>query len=328
MKKLLNNSVLVIILLIGLAACKDKYADLHPDLVKNLQVLEKDEFLANADFEERLFFEGELISETKGEGYFVSAGTHFIIENGRMSFFPSEIEILHRDYQVIAHSLKYVYDAIPDYSSLIDLPLGIIMFPNSVARVFKSSVANLELGSENLSYEIKEQKDGRVLINFINHKSKAPYPFNGTYTFDAEGHLEKVELVNFNSFSHLFWSFLDDFDYSNFTIEFKQQNSKLVINKINSHYSKDGYEYLAEMNFEETNDLSVDFIDRFYEKISINQNNPYVFKNKNRNLPTTHIRRESNYYLMDTDSVKHSSAHFIDSLTLKNILTDLENGNY
>ena len=69
MKKLINNSVLAIILLIGLTACKDKYANLHPDLVKNLQVLEKDEFLAKIDFDESLFFEGELISETKGEQY-------------------------------------------------------------------------------------------------------------------------------------------------------------------------------------------------------------------------------------------------------------------
>lgn len=328
MKKLINNSVLAIILLIGLTACKDKYANLHPDLVKNLQVLEKDEFLAKIDFEESLFFEGELISETKGEGYFVSAGPHYFIENGRMSFFPSQIEILHRDYQIIAPSLKYVYDAIPEYSSLVDFPFGITFLPSSVAKVFKSSVANLDLGSENLSYEIKEQKDERILINFINTKSKAPYPFNGTYTFNREGQLEKIELINFNSFSHVFWSFLDDFEYSNFTIEFKQQNSNLVIDRVDCQYSKDGYEYLAKMNFEETNDLSVDFIDRWYGKISSNQQNPFVFKNENKNLPTTHLRRESNYYLMDTDSVKHSSAHFIDSLTLKNILTDLENGNY
>lgn len=87
-----NSQIGIVFLLVFFLtlSCKDNSTDLNPLLVENLKKLEKDEFLAKASYSEKLLYNDLLISETHGEGYFVSAGPHYIIENGRMAFFPTQ----------------------------------------------------------------------------------------------------------------------------------------------------------------------------------------------------------------------------------------------
>jgi len=317
--------IVFIILLVVTISCKEKNADLNPILVKNLQKLEKNEFLAKASYSEKLLFNGLLISETHGDGYFVNADSHYFIENGRMAYFPTQLDLQERNYPKIQELLTNVYDAIPEVSSLIDLPLGFRTIPNSIARVFKSSLLNLDNAGKNILFEEVDDSEGNVIINFSQKNSSSPHPLKGSFTFGSDDLLSKVEIVDYNPFSQIFWEFLQDFNSSNFTILFEEQDDKLVISKAVIKYEKVGYEHTIEMIFEAYQSVDVNFLNKYYSPIVSNEVNPFIFKNKNSNLSENHMMRESKYYFIDTDSVKHTPMQMIDTLILKEIIAEIEN---
>lgn len=306
-------------------SCTDKFVDLNPLLIENIQKLKKEEFLAKAYYSEVLFYNNELFSETHGEGYLLSAGSHYPIQNSSISFFPTQLELQKRNYFAIQNALSYTYEAVPEITSSIDIQPDFKSITNSLARVLNSGLLNLDLTAKELEFISTLEENDETLIKFKQKKSASGYPFKGAYTLSNKGTLSKIVLNDFNCYSHLFWEFLKDFNFSNFTIYFQEEREKLTISKAVISYNKNGYEHNIEMIFENYKDVEVDFLNAYYSPIVINEVNPYIFKINDKNVSEAHRLRESNYYFMDTDSMKHTQRQSIDTLILTEIINYLEN---
>lgn len=298
----LNYFLILCSLILYFSACQHNPSKLDPILLDNLERLEIHEFIVPASYQEELFYQGELISETHGEGYLISAGPYYFIENGRIAYFPEELEIRIRNYVIIQEQIFNYTDQIPEIDSAIDFPPGYNTIANSIGYLFKSSLLNINKDGENINFDPISIGETEKTLAFTQVSSPYPLKQHGTFFISNSDLLSKLEVEDYSPFSQIFWEFLSEYDFSKFSLHFTNQEERLVLQKAVCNYSKNGFNHRIEMNFGEFKPISKDFLDQHYNSIVTNSMNPFV--KVNQDFSETHSRRASNYYFMDTDSTK------------------------